>query len=105
MCFAEETFSFTRPLEDRHTTKIPDVVTFECELSAADLEVEWCRNERPLKRGEKYEMSGRGTVHKLVISEVDDRDAGEYSVHFRKLVSQAKLTVEGTSSSQNSDTA
>jgi len=39
--YAELSFSFVRELENKKTNKIPDTITFECELSLDDAAVEW----------------------------------------------------------------
>lgn len=84
-----------RTLQDQHTKKIPDTVTFECELSAPQLAVDWYKNGRLVKRSDKYDIACKGCVHTLTINDADGRDAGEYSVHFQKIHSEAKLTIEG----------
>ena len=91
----EESYAFVRTLQDQHTKKIPDTVTFECELSAPQLAVDWYKNGRLVKRSDKYDIACKGCVHTLTINDADGRDAGEYSVHFQKIHSEAKLTIEG----------
>ena len=51
--FAEESIALVRPLEDIRTAKIPDTVTFELELSMAGINVEWHKNDRPIRKGDK----------------------------------------------------
>lgn len=82
-----------RPLSDQSTTNIPDTITFECELSAAGLDVEWYKADRQIRKSEKYSISISGAVHKLVINDTDDRDVGEYSVECKKVKSTATLTI------------
>lgn len=91
----EESVSFVRQLEDRKTKTIPETVTFECELSVDGAAVEWLKGDRTLKKSDKYELVVRGTVQRLVIKDADGKDAGDYSVVFRKKTSRATLTVEG----------
>ena len=91
----EEKFDFIRPLTDQKVTSIPDTVTFDCELSASGLPVEWYRGDRPIRRSDKYEMIAEGAVHKLVIKDVDDRDVGQYSIQVKNKASEANLIVEG----------
>jgi len=83
-----------RELENKKTNKIPDTVTFECELSLEGAAVEWYKGDRALKNGEKYEIVARGAVHKLTINDVDGRDAGEYSAVFKNKSTTASLAVE-----------
>ena len=92
---AELSFSWVRELEDKKTNKVPDTVTFECELSVEDAPVEWYKGDRSLKNSDKYQIVARSTIHKLTINDVDSKDAGEYSAIFKNKPTKAKLTVEG----------
>ena len=92
-----------RGLEDIKATSANVTVTFECELSKDGLKVEWYKGDKKLRRGDRYNMSSVGKVHKLVIDKVDSEDVGEYSVVFKKLSSTAKLTLEGNLSHQVHD--
>lgn len=92
----EESVSFLRHLENKKATKIPDTITFECEISDASAAVEWLKEDRPLKKGDKYDFISDRTVRKLVINDVDGKDAGNYSVIFKNKTSKGTLTVEGT---------
>lgn len=85
---------FTRPLQDQTSTKIPDTVTFDCELSTPELPVEWFYAGRPIKRSAKYSIAADGCTHKLTVKDVDGRDAGEYSIEYKTKSSTAKLIVE-----------
>ena len=85
-------------MENKKTTKIPDTVTFECELSLDDATVDWYKGDRVIKNSDKYEIVARGPVHRLTINDVDSKDAGEYSAVFRNKSTKANLTVEGITS-------
>lgn len=76
-------------------TKIPDTITFECEISDAGATVEWLKGDRPLKKSDKYEPTAEGAIRRLVIKDVDGKDAGDYSVVFKNKTSKGTLTVEG----------
>jgi len=93
--FSEESVSFIRLLENKKVTKIPDTIAFECEISDAGATVEWLKGDRPVKKGDKYEPTTDGAVRRLVIKDVDGKDAGEYSVIFKNKTSKGTLTVEG----------
>lgn len=95
---AEESVSFLQQLENKKATKIPDTITFECEISDASATVEWLKEDRPLKKGDKYDLISDRTVRRLVINDVDGKDAGNYSVIFKNKTSKGTLTVEGTPS-------
>ena len=93
--FSEESFEFVRKLQDQKTDKIPDTVTFECELSLTGLEVTWLKADRVIKPGEKYSIEVAGCTHRLIISDVDGRDQGEYSAVCKHKSTEARLSVEG----------
>ena len=91
---AEEAIEFTKTLQDQVSTKIPDTITFECELSSSDVPVDWLHNGRSIKRGVKYSLKVDGRKHKLIIKDVDSRDAGSYSVECKGKACSAELRVE-----------
>ncbi len=78
-------------------TKLPGTATFEAELTIPDLEVQWLRNEVPIKRSERIKMTSDGGRHKLVISDVEDKDEGEYTLVAKNSRSSALLTIQGGS--------
>jgi len=90
----EESVAFVRQLENQKITKILDTVTFECELSQEGATVDWMKGDKTLKKGDKYDIIVRGAVHRLVVKEAEGKDAGDYSVVFKKKTSKATLTVE-----------
>ena len=48
-----------------------------------------------LQRSDKYDIQMDGTEHRLIIKDVDGRDAGEYSAQYKNLETTANLIVEG----------
>ena len=95
MVVAEESISFTRQLENRKTNKIPEKITFECELSMDGAAVEWTKDDRPIRKSDKYDIVSKGTLHQLVINDVDGKDAGDYAATYKSKSTKATLTVEG----------
>lgn len=92
---AEEQVDFTEQLKDVKLTKIPEEVTFNCELSTTT-PVEWYHGDKQISRSDKYDISSRGLRHQLVIHDVDGRDAGDYIAVCKGKKTSASLTVEGT---------
>ena len=70
-------------------------MTFECELSKPDIVASWLRDGKPLPEGEKYKTVVEGPTHRLVISDVDGEDEGDYSIVVRGKKSEGELIVEG----------
>lgn len=86
---------FVRKLSDVEVKEIPSTVTFQCELSKPDMVAKWFRDGKPLGESDKYQMVVDGTVHKLVITDVDGEDEGDYSIVARGKKSEGELIVEG----------
>ncbi|XP_052382987.1 obscurin isoform X24 [Oncorhynchus keta] len=68
---------------------------FWCELSKPGDPVDWRRGRVILKSGDKYEMRQEGRITKLLIHNVEERDAGKYTCKSRDAKSTAELTVTG----------
>ncbi|KAM9478607.1 obscurin [Salvelinus alpinus] len=68
---------------------------FFCELSKPGDPVDWRKGRVILKSGDKYEMRQEGRVTKLLIHNVEERDAGKYTCKSRDAQSTAELTVTG----------
>ncbi|XP_068604975.1 obscurin [Brachionichthys hirsutus] len=54
-------------------------VTLRCELSEADVPVEWQKGKRILRSGEKYQMKQEASVNELLISQASPEDSGDFS--------------------------
>jgi hypothetical protein len=94
--FAEEIIDFIRPLTDVKITKLPNSATYECELSKALDEVTWLKDGQPItKKDKRYQIIASGTVHKLVVKDLDGRDEGEYTVVAKSNKSKATLAING----------
>ena len=91
----EEKVDFLKPLENQKTSQIPDTITFECELSVPGVSVEWMKGDRAIKKSNKYDITSDGTVHRLIIKDVDGKDVGDYSVSYKNKKSNATLSIEG----------
>jgi titin len=91
----EESIFFVRNLEDKKTSRIPDTITFVCEINNPSYKVEWYKGDRQIKINEKYELCPEGAVHTLIIKDVDGKDAGKYSARCKNRTTEATLTVEG----------
>lgn len=86
---------FLTPLKNVTLTKLPADATFECEVSRIYPDVQWLRNDEPLRRSAKYEIASDGTHHRLTIRDVDGIDEGEYTLVVKNNRSTAKLAIEG----------
>ena len=87
---------FVRHLQDQTLTNIPQSVTFECELTKADVKVQWQFGSTILTSGDRYTISMEGPVHRLVISDTTGDDIEQYTATARGKTSQAKVIVQGS---------
>jgi len=71
--------------------------TFECELSKAGLKVEWTKDEKKLRRDDKFDMVSEGRTHRLVIEKAGAEDVGKYAATYEKLATSATLSVSSES--------
>ncbi|XP_069006652.1 obscurin isoform X1 [Embiotoca jacksoni] len=86
--------TFKRELQ-RLVVKEGNSGVFCCELSKPGAPVGWRKGRVLLKPGEKYEMKQDGRLTKLIISDVEESDAGKYTCKTKDSQSTAELTVKG----------
>ncbi|XP_021244944.1 obscurin isoform X10 [Numida meleagris] len=82
---------FKEELRDEEATE-GDVVTLRCELTKA-APVEWKKGHTVLKASEKYRMRQKDATAELVIHNLDESDAGDYTCVCGDKQSTASLAV------------
>lgn len=95
-----EPITIIRHLTEQKIMKIPSPVSFECEISKADLPVEWSKDGSRLDaKSSKYKVESRGKIYRLTIKEATDEDDGQYGLIVKDtdLKSAAALIVESES--------
>lgn len=70
-------------------------VELTVKLSQPDVDVTWCKNGKPIEPGPKYDVEVEGTIRRLVIHDVDDDDADEYTCVAGNAKSTTTLKIEG----------
>ncbi|XP_062979003.1 obscurin [Elgaria multicarinata webbii] len=50
-----------------------------CEVTAAEAEVKWYKDGKPLSSSKKIKVQSEGTTRKLLLEQVEKKDAGEYT--------------------------
>ena len=103
MCnFSEIPVTFTLTLVDLNTLEHEDAC-FKCELSKADVKINWYKNDKKIKSDNiKYKSKQKGKKRTLTIYDVDENDMGEYSIRLNGHdSSSAMLVVKGKASSVN----
>ncbi|KAM6148397.1 obscurin [Erethizon dorsatum] len=89
----ERPVAIVKPLEDQQATPGEDVV-LSCELSRAGAPVRWLKDEKPIHKGQKYDLLSEGTQAVLVVRGASLRDSGEYVCETDAAKSTARLHVE-----------
>lgn len=80
-------------LKDEEVTE-GQTATLRCELTKA-APVEWRKGSTLLQASDKYKMRQEGTVRKLLIQDVELKDAGEYTCVCGEQETTAALIVHG----------
>ncbi|XP_009082964.1 PREDICTED: obscurin, partial [Acanthisitta chloris] len=83
---------FKEELKDKEAEEGGEVA-LHCELTKA-APVEWLKDQRILKPSEKYKMRQEGTKAELVIHEIAEEDAGDYTCVCGEHQTTAVLTVQ-----------
>ncbi|XP_052419981.1 obscurin [Carassius gibelio] len=86
--------TFKRELQNQISTEGKSAV-FTCELSKPGAPVEWRKGRVMLKSGAKYQMTLEGRLTKLLINNLVEGDAGNYTCKTKDSQSTAELTVQG----------
>lgn len=91
-----ETILFVRELQDIKVANVEEPIELVCELSKAGLKVEWYKNDKRIRRDEKYNyVVEDGTVHKLIVEHPSVEDAAVYKAVYEKLETSASLSIAG----------
>jgi len=86
--------TFTQALKNQ-TAVEGESIRFQCELSKADIPVEWRRGEIGLCPCAKYEFKQDGHHAQLVINDLEPEDSGDYICDTGDRQSTAYLEVKG----------
>lgn len=70
-------------------------MTLRCELSKPAVPVEWRKDAKLLKEGEKYQMKQEGRMAEMLIRNLTLTDAAEYSCFVGTVVTSADIKVRG----------
>ena len=94
--FSEIPVTFTLTLVDLNTLEHEDAC-FKCELSKADVKINWYKNDKKIKSDNiKYKSKQKGKKRTLTIYDVDENDMGKYSIRLNGHdSSSAMLVVKG----------
>ncbi|XP_030053285.1 obscurin isoform X2 [Microcaecilia unicolor] len=68
--------------------------TLCCELTKPTASVEWKKGHKTLKPSDKYKMKQEGPIAQLIIQDLDEKDAGDFSCVCGEQQTKATLTVK-----------
>jgi hypothetical protein len=85
---------FVRRLPDITLVTKGNEVTFTVELSQPDVQVEWFKNNEPLKPSDKFTVIDKGPIKKLILHNAEENDANQYTIVAENVKSTTKLKVE-----------
>lgn len=57
---------------------LKETAALVCEVTAPDTQVKWYKDGKPLSSSRKFKVESEGTSRKLVLEQVEKKDAGEY---------------------------
>lgn len=93
LCFSALPALFKEELRNEEATE-GEAVTLRCELTKA-ASVEWKKGHALLKPSEKYKMRQKDVTAELVIHNLNESDAGDYTCVCGDKQSTASLAVHG----------
>ncbi|CAH1249861.1 OBSCN [Branchiostoma lanceolatum] len=89
----ERPIEVTRSLQSQ-TVYEQETASFEVEISHEGIEVQWQRKGSVLAPSDRVTIEVRGCVHRLVISNVSQSDAGEYAIVIGEFRQTTQLVVQ-----------
>lgn len=94
-CLTESGAEFSKTLSNVTVTE-KETAVFSCELTKENINVNWLKNGRDLKKNERFRIITEKFIQKLIIEEACFEDKGEYICDLGHVSSNAALIVEGT---------
>ncbi|XP_066263583.1 obscurin-like [Branchiostoma lanceolatum] len=92
--FVEALIDFPSALKDQYAVEGDAKSVFTCQMTAANSEATWYREDDVLEASDKYEISVDGYVYMLVIKDVKREDQTYYSCASKHRKTTANLYVE-----------
>lgn len=68
---------------------------FTCEVTQASSIVKWAKEDKAIKKSQKYDISQEDKIMKLTVRNVSVQDSGEYSCEVDGATTKAKLEIKG----------
>ena len=75
-------------------TCLGEDITFECEVSKANVRATWTKDGMDILSDKKYDVAVNGGLHTLTVRSVDAIDVGDYAINVKGFRSNAQLEVE-----------
>ena len=72
-----------------------DTAKLEVEATKPNVPGQWFKDDSPIEKSDRVDMSVADTTHSLTIKDTKPEDQGEYTIEVGDDASTARLTVEG----------
>lgn len=91
----EPTLSFLRKLPESMVLPVKADAELVVELSRPDVEVQWLKDGKKIKKSSKYEIIVDGSVRKLIVHDLELEDQSEYTCVAETIKTSTSLKVGG----------
>ncbi|XP_019399214.1 PREDICTED: obscurin [Crocodylus porosus] len=75
----EEVFADKEKVQTEVKAALKESATLSCEVAQAGTEVKWCKDRKLVTASKKFKVESEGKSRRLVVQEVEKKDAGEYT--------------------------
>ncbi|XP_025067418.1 obscurin isoform X17 [Alligator sinensis] len=75
----EEVFANKEKVQKEVKATLKESATLSCEVAQAKTEVKWCKDGKLVTASKKFKVESEGKSRRLVVEQVEKKDAGEYT--------------------------
>uniref|UniRef100_A0A8C3F909 Obscurin n=1 Tax=Chrysemys picta bellii TaxID=8478 RepID=A0A8C3F909_CHRPI len=75
----EDVFANKEKVQKEVKTVLTESATLSCEVAQAKTEVKWYKDEKLITSSKKFKVESEGKSRRLVVEQVEKKDAGEYT--------------------------
>ncbi|XP_053118296.1 obscurin isoform X21 [Hemicordylus capensis] len=76
---AEEVFSNKEKIQKEIKATLSENASLSCEVAQAKTEVKWFRDGKSITSNKKFKVETEGKIQRLIVQQVEKKDAGEYT--------------------------
>uniref|UniRef100_A0A8C5TZE1 Obscurin n=1 Tax=Malurus cyaneus samueli TaxID=2593467 RepID=A0A8C5TZE1_9PASS len=78
-CEAEDAFVHKEKVQKEVKAALSENATLSCEVAQEKTEVKWCKDGKLITTSKKFKVESEGKSRRLVVGEVEKKDAGQYT--------------------------